>query len=254
MLRAVIAFCLNYRLIVLMLAAGLLVWGGMAARQAPWDVFPEFAPPQIVVQTESPGLSTEEVEQLVTLPVESAVSGVFGLETLRSSSAPGLSVVTAIFEEGTNILDARQLVGERLLEAAPMLPAMAQPPHMTPLKSSLSKLAMIGLTSEMVSPRDLRSFADWTLKGRLLAVHGVAQVEIFGGEVQQYQVLVAPSNCGNTTSPWTRWSAPRKAPPASAARVMWKRPISGCLCSSARGSSRPPIWRPRRSPFAMASR
>jgi Cu/Ag efflux pump CusA len=181
---------LNYRLIVLMLAASFLVWGGIAARQAPWDVFPEFAPPQVVVQTEAPGLSTDEVEQLVTVPVESAVNGVHGLETLRSSSAPGLSVVTAIFEQGTNVLNARQLVGERLVEAEPMLPEMALTPRMTPLKASLSRLAMIGLTSEELSSADLRTLADWTLKRRIRAVRGVAQVEVFGGEVKQYQILV----------------------------------------------------------------
>src|SRR5918994_3653446 len=108
MLRALISFCLSYRPVVLLLAIGLLIWGIVAARQAPWGVFPEFAPPQIVVQTEAPGLSSEEVEELVTVPVESAINGVYGLETLRSSSVAGLSVVTAIFAEGTNILDARQ--------------------------------------------------------------------------------------------------------------------------------------------------
>ncbi len=192
MLRAVIDFCLKFRLVVLMLATGLLVWGAIAAQQAPWDVFPDFAPPQIVVQTEAPGLSTEEVERLVTVPVESAVNGVHGLETLRSSSAPGLSVVTAIFAEGTDIMDARQLVNERLVEAGTMLPAIAETPRMTPLKSSLSRLAMIGLTSERLSPRELRTLADWTIKRRLLAVRGVAQVEVFGGEVKQYQILVTP--------------------------------------------------------------
>ena len=192
MLRGLIAFSLNYRLVVLMLAVGVLIWGGIAAQDAPWDVFPEFAPPQITVQTEAPGLSTEEVEQLVTVPVEAAVNGVQGLETLRSSSAPGLSVVTAIFEEGTDILDARQLVSERLAQAEAMLPEIAEAPTMVPLKTSLSKLTMIGLTSEKLSPQDLRTLADWTFQRRLLAVRGVAQVEVFGGEVKQYQVLVTP--------------------------------------------------------------
>jgi CzcA family heavy metal efflux pump len=192
MLRGLITFCLTYRVVVLLLAAGLLVWGAIAARQAPWDVFPEFAPPQLVIQTEAPGLSTEEAEQLITVPIESALNGVQGLETLRSSSVPGLSVVTAVFEEGTNILEARQLVAERLTGAKAMLPEIAEAPRMEPLKSSLSKLAMIGITSENLSPRDLRTLVDWTLKRRLLAVRGVAQVEVFGGEVKQYQILVKP--------------------------------------------------------------
>src|SRR2546423_2534130 len=138
MLRSLISFSLNYRLVVLLLAAGLIVCGVRAAIHAPWDVFPEFAPPQIIIQTEAPGLSTEQVEKLVTVPVESAVNGVQGLDTLRSSSAPGLSVVTAIFEDGTNILNARQLVGERIVQAQAMLPTVAETPRMEPLKTSLS--------------------------------------------------------------------------------------------------------------------
>src|SRR5215216_3340457 len=148
MLRGLIAFSLNYRLVVLMLAVALLVCGAIAAGHAPWDVFPEFAPPQITIQTEAPGLSTEQVEQLVTVPLESAVNGVQGLDALRSSSAPGLSVVTALFEEDTNILNARQLVGERLVQAQSMLPSVAEMPRMVPPKTSLSKLIMIGLTSK----------------------------------------------------------------------------------------------------------
>ena len=126
------------------------------------------------------------------MPLESAVNGAPGLVTLRSSSAPGLSVVTAIFEDGTNILRARQLVNERLVQAQAMLPAAAETPRMEPLKTSLSKLMMIGLTSKTHSAQELRTLADWTFQRRLLAVRGVAQVEIFGGEVKQYQVLVTP--------------------------------------------------------------
>ena len=196
MLRAIITFCLRFRLVVLLVAAGLLTWGAIAARYAPWDVFPEFAPPQVVIQTEAPGLSTEEVEQLVTVPLESSVNGVFGLKTLRSSSVPGLSVMTAIFDAGTDILDARQLVNQRLTAAQSMLPAAAEMPRITPLKTSLSLLAMIGLTSDTVSPRELRSLADWTYKRRLLAVRGVAQVEVYGGDVRQYQILVTPQHLG----------------------------------------------------------
>ena len=169
-----------------------MIAGGLALEEAPWDVFPEFAPPQIVIQTEAPGLSTEEVEKLVTVPVESAVNGVYGLETLRSSSVPGLSVVTAIFEEDTDILDARQLMSERLIEAETLLPELAETPRMAPLKTSLSRLAMVGLTSDTLPPEELRTLADWTFKRRLLAVRGVAQVEVFGGAVKQYQILVTP--------------------------------------------------------------
>lgn len=121
------------------------------------------------------------------------------LETLRSSSAPGLSVVTAIFKEGTDVVDARQLVGERLVEAESTLPETAKRPRMTPLTSSLSKLAMIGLTSDKLSSRDLRTLADWTMKRRILAVRGVAQVEVFGGKVKQYQILVTPGRLRQST-------------------------------------------------------
>ncbi len=191
MLRTIIGACLRYPLVVLLLA-GVLVAGGIAAlRTAPWDVFPEFAPPQIVVQTEAPGLSSEEVEKLVTVPVESVLNGVTRLQTLRSSSVPGLSVVTAVFEEGTDVLAARQLVGERLAETK--LPEGVEVPRMAPLTASTSRLLMVGLTSSTTSPRDLRTLADWRFARRLQAVPGVARVEVFGGEVQQYQVLVDPA-------------------------------------------------------------
>lgn len=192
MLARLIQFSLDFRLGVLFLAAVLMMAGAYAVQESPWDVFPEFAPPQIVVQTEAPGLSAEEVEQLVTIPVESAVNGVSRIKTLRSSSVPGLSVVTAIFEEDADILDVRQLVSERLNEVSTQLPAIVGAPRMTPLAASTSRLLMVGLTSDTVSPMELRTIADWTFRRRLQAVRGVAHVEVFGGEVKQYQVLVDP--------------------------------------------------------------
>lgn len=192
MLRHVILYSLKYRLVVLLVAVILMVAGIVAVRQAPWDVFPEFAPPQIVIQTEAPGLSSEEVERLVTIPIESAINGVSRIETLRSSSVPGLSVVTAIFEEGTDILDARQLTFERLAQLGPELPEVVEAPRMTPLAASTSRLVMLALTSDTVSPMELRTIADWTFQRRLRAVQGVAHVEVFGGAVKQYQVLVKP--------------------------------------------------------------
>lgn len=192
MLRSLVKFSLRFRLIVLLLAMILVVGGIASVRDADWDVFPEFAPPQIVVQTEAAGLSTEEVEQLVTVPVEAALNGVGRLSVLRSSSTAGLSVTTAIFDEGTDILTARQLVGERLGEVAADLPQGTGPPRMTPLTASTSRLLMVGLTSRTASPMDLRTLADWTFKRRLEAVQGIAKVEVFGGEVKQYQVLVDP--------------------------------------------------------------
>ncbi len=193
MLTALVRFSLQYRFVVLPLACLLVGCGIVAVQDAPWDVFPEFAPPQLVIQTEAPGRSTGEVERLVTTPVESALGSVTGLVTLRSASAAGLSVVTAIFSDGVNLLDARQLVGERLAEMAGQLPAGVGPPRLTPLKSATSKLLTFGLTSEgALSLMELRTLADWSFRPRLQAVPGVAQIEIFGGEVREYQVLVTP--------------------------------------------------------------
>jgi CzcA family heavy metal efflux pump len=132
------------------------------------------------------------VERLVTIPIEAALNGVSRIEILRSSSVPELSVVTAIFEEGTNILEARQLTAERLAQLGPELPQGVEPPRMTPLAASTSRLLMLALTSDTVSPMELRTIADWTFQRRLRAVQGVAHVEVFGGEVKQYQVLIQP--------------------------------------------------------------
>ena len=192
MVRWLITFALRFPPVILLLAVVLLLAGGLALRNAQWDVFPEFAPPQIVVQTEAPGFSAEEVEQLVAIPIESALNGVSHLKTLRSSSVPGLSVVTAIFEEGTRILDARQLVSERLVEVTAALPKAVAMPRMMPLTSSTSRLLMLGLTSETATPMQLRTLADSTFRRRLQGVAGVAHVEVFGGEVKQYQVLITP--------------------------------------------------------------
>ena len=193
MIRALILFSLRFPLVIIGLSLAVLAAGAVSLRTAKWDVFPEFAPPQIVVQTEAPGLSTEEVEQLVALPVEAALGGTSRLRTLRSSSVAGLCVVTAIFEEGTNILTARQLVSERLIEVRSLLPNSAMSPRLMPLTASTSRLIMIGLTAEgRTSSQSLRTWTDWTLRRRLQAVPGVAHVEVFGGDVKQYQIQVSP--------------------------------------------------------------
>ncbi|MFO0980112.1 MAG: efflux RND transporter permease subunit [Planctomycetaceae bacterium] len=193
LIRSLIHFSLRFPWVVLGLALGLLGAGAVCLQHAAWDVFPEFAPPQIVVQTEAPGLSTEEVEQLIATPIESVLGGVNRLKTLRSSSVPGLCVVTAVFEEGTEILTARQLVSERLTEVRTLLPDSAENPRMMPLTSSTSRLVMVGLTSKgKVTLQSLRTYADWTLRRRLQSVPGVAHVEVFGGETKQYQIQVSP--------------------------------------------------------------
>ncbi|MBI3249884.1 MAG: efflux RND transporter permease subunit [Deltaproteobacteria bacterium] len=192
MVARLILFSLQNRVIVLSLAALLLVIGLVAAARSPLDIFPEFSPPRVVVQTEAPGLSAEEVEALVTTPLERALNGTRLLTTLRSSSGAGISVITAIFADGSDVPTDRMLVGERLASAASGLPQGAGPPRMTPITSSTGTLMTIGLTSAGASSVDLRSLADWVIRPRLLAVPGVAGVVIYGGEVKEYQVLVSP--------------------------------------------------------------
>ncbi|AMV16476.1 efflux RND transporter permease subunit [Planctomyces sp. SH-PL14] len=199
MIRHLILFSLRFPIVVVALAAVMSAAGILQLRRARWDVFPEFAPPQVVVQTEAPGLSADEVEQLVARPVEAALAGVSRIQVLRSSSVPGLCVATAIFEEGTNVLVARQLVAERLAEARTALPDFTETPRLMPLTSSTSRLVMIGLTAGAGGAGDagrdderLRTFCDWTLRRRLQAVPGVAHVEVFGGSVKQYQIQFSP--------------------------------------------------------------
>ncbi|HYB13362.1 MAG TPA: efflux RND transporter permease subunit, partial [Myxococcota bacterium] len=192
MLRAIVSFCLRFRGVVIALAAIVLVQGVEAARHSKLDVFPEFVPPQVVVQTEAPGFAAEQVETLVTTPVEAAIGGLSRLASLRSESIQGLSVVTVVFEEGTDIFRARQLLAEKLAGASARLPQGAHPPTMSPPTSSTMDLLKIGLVSDRLSPIALRALADWTLRPRLLAVPGVAQVTVFGGEVRQLQIQVEP--------------------------------------------------------------
>ncbi len=193
MLNQVILWSLQNRLVVLALAILLFVFGIRSAVQAPLDVFPDFAPPQVVIQTEAPGVSAEETEQLVTLPLETALNGTANLETIRSSSIVGLSVLTCVFQAGTDIFQARQLVSEKLQLAAPHLPDTAGQPQMMPISSPVGILFKISVTSGQTSPMDLRTLADWTIRPRLLAVPGIAQVATFGGEVKQYQVVADPA-------------------------------------------------------------
>ncbi len=192
MLSRLVAFSLRNRLIVLVLAGLLIVFGVLSAVSAPIDVFPEFAPPQVTIQTEAPGFSSSEVESLVTIPLEQALNGAPGLITLRSSSAPGLSVITGIFSDDTDLYRARQAVSERLVVAAQRLPAGVDAPGMTPVVSASSTLLDVGLTAPPdFDSLELRGLADWTVRPRLLAVPGVSRVTLFGGGVKQFQVLVS---------------------------------------------------------------
>src|SRR5207247_7847408 len=155
-----------------------------------FDVFPDFVPPQVVIQTEAPGLSAEEVEQLVTRPIENGISGVANLAALRSQSIQGLSVITAVFRDGTDVFRARQVVAERLAELGGKLPSGVPAPRMAPLTSSTSMMLAFGLTSTNRSLMDIRTFAESALEPRLLAVPGVAKISVFGGDVRQLQIQI----------------------------------------------------------------
>lgn len=192
MLQALVKFSLRFRGIVISLAGLVLAYGLYVAAHAKLDVFPNFVPPQVTIQTEAPGLAPEQVEALVTRPVETAINGLGNLGSLRSESIQGLSVITVMFKDGTEILPARQLVAEKLAELAGTLPAGVKAPKMSALVSATMDLLKIGLVSDKLSPMELRTFADWTLKPRLLAVPGVAKCSAFGGEVRQWQVEVHP--------------------------------------------------------------
>jgi CzcA family heavy metal efflux pump len=192
MMRWVVEHSLRLRLAVVVLAVVLIVAGLRAIQNTPLDVFPEFAPPLVEIQTEAPGLSTGEVESLVTVPLENAMNGMPQLRTLRSKSVLGLSSVVSIFEEGTDLLGARQMVQERLLRAATGLPSAARPPVIMAPLSSLSRVMKIGVTSSRLSQVELTTLTKWTIRPRLMAIPGVANVAIWGQRDRQFQVLVDP--------------------------------------------------------------
>lgn len=183
---------LKLRVIVLALSIVLIVFGVQTLKTAPLDVFPEFAPPLVEIQTEAPGLSTEEVESLITMPLENALNGTPWLKTLRSKSVLGLSSVVMIFQTGTDLIRARQLVQERLAAEAGRLPAVAHPPVMLSPLSSTSRLMKIGVSSATLSQMDMTVLAKWTIRPRLMAISGVANVAIWGQRDRQFQVLVDP--------------------------------------------------------------
>lgn len=192
MLNRLIAFSVRRPGIVTGLAAALVVYGVHVLARAKVDIFPEFAPPQVQIQTEAPGFSPEQVEALVTRPLEAALNGMNGLAVLRSQSIQGLSLITAVLGDEVEVRQARQLLAERLGEVNGRLPAGVEPPVISPLTSSSSTVLVVGLTADHRSLQEVRGFVDWTLRPRLLATPGVAKVAVFGGEVRQYQIQVHP--------------------------------------------------------------
>ena len=193
MMNWIVSTALRLRVLVLAASIVLMIAGIRAARQAPLDVFPEFAPPLVEIQTEAPGLSTEEVESLVSVPLENALNGTIGLKTIRSKSVLGLSSVVLILKEGSDLMAARQVVQERLSVEASRLPAAARAPVILPPLSSTSRVLKIGVTSKTLSQMDLTVLAKWTIRPRLMAIPGVANVAIWGQRDRQYQVLVDPN-------------------------------------------------------------
>jgi len=192
MLTALVRHSIRHRGVVIGLALALVVYGAGVVAHARLDVFPEFAPPQVSIQTEAPGLSPEQVEVLVTKPLEDAINGVEGIAAVRSQSIQGLSVITAVLAEQEDIYRARQALAERLVEATGRLPATVEPPVLTPLTSSSSTVLVVGVTSTTRSLMEQRSFVDWVMRPRLLATPGVSKVAVFGGEVRELQIQLDP--------------------------------------------------------------
>lgn len=192
MLSWLVSTSLQLRAVVAVLCVVLLVVGARAITTAPLDVFPEFAPPKVEIQTEAPGLSTEEVESLIAVPLENALNGTPGMTTIRSKSVLGLSSVVLLFEEGTDLHQVRQYVQERVAAEATRLPSVARPPVILQPLSSLSRVLKIGVSSKTLSQRDLSVLALWTIRPKLMAVPGVANVAIWGQRDRQLQVIVDP--------------------------------------------------------------
>jgi Cu/Ag efflux pump CusA len=193
MLRSIVRSSVKFRLLVLPIAVALIVVGITQLRKAPVDVLPEYSLPAVEVQTESLGLSAPEVEQLITVPMEQdLLNGVMGVDTIRSDSVPGLSDITMVFERGTNILQARQLVQERLTQAH-ALPNVSKPPVMLQPMSSTSRAMMIGLSTTKLTPIELSVLARWTIKPRLMGLTGVSNVAIWGYRDRQLMVKTDPA-------------------------------------------------------------
>ncbi|MBI3601991.1 MAG: efflux RND transporter permease subunit [Candidatus Omnitrophica bacterium] len=192
MFDKLILWSLKNRLLVVVGLVVFLVISTFTTMHMPVDVFPEFAPPQVVVQTESPGLAPEDVESLITFPVESAVNGTPGVDKVRSQSSVGLSTVIIVFGWGTDVYVARQLVNERIQSVRDRFPAGTQAPVMLPITSAVGWMIKYSLESDTRSLMDLRTISDWQIRPRILALGGVASVVSIGGEVKQYQVLLDP--------------------------------------------------------------
>lgn len=193
LLNGIIRFSLNNRMVILVIAALCLVAGIYSTMHTEVDVFPDLNAPTVVVMTEAEGMAPEEVERLVTFPIETAVNGATNVRRVRSSSATGFSIVNIEFDWGTDIYKARQIVSEKIAMVGADLPENVGNPTLGPQASILGELMIIGLTADTTSMQDLRTIADWTIRPRLLSTGGVAQVAVMGGDIKEYQILMDPS-------------------------------------------------------------
>jgi CzcA family heavy metal efflux pump len=192
MLNKIINFSLANRLLIIVASVLLMIFGSYVATQMEVDVFPDLTAPTVVVLTEAHGMAPEEVEQLVTFPIETSVNGATNVRRVRSSSSAGISIVWIEFEWNTDIFKARQIVNEKIIAVAEKLPQNVGNPTMAPQSSIMGEIMLISLTADSTSQMDLRTIADWTVRPRLLATGGVAQVVVIGGEYKQYQILASP--------------------------------------------------------------
>src|SRR5688572_18880319 len=195
MLDKIIQWSIKNRLIVVVAAIALLIYGGVVALRTPVDVFPDLTAPTVTILTESHGMAPEEVEALVSLPIEAAMNGTAGVFRVRSNSAAGISIVFVEFGLDTDIYRARQLVTEKLGQVR--LPDGIRPPVLGPISSTMGEIMLISMNSTTTSPMELRSLADWIVRQRLLGISGVSQVMIIGGQTKQFQVLVDPAKLTN---------------------------------------------------------
>ncbi len=192
LLNGIIRFSLNNRMVILVIAALCLVAGVYSTMHTEVDVFPDLNAPTVVVMTEAEGMAPEEVERLVTFPIETAVNGATNVRRVRSSSATGFSIVNIEFDWGTDIYKARQIVSEKIAMVGADLPENVGNPTLGPQASILGELMIIGLTADTTSMQDLRTIADWSIRPRLLSTGGVAQVAVMGGDIKEYQILMDP--------------------------------------------------------------
>lgn len=193
MLNKIIYYSLHNRLVILVCALLLMIWGTYTAFNTDVDVFPDLNAPTVVIMTEANGMAPEEVERLVTFPVETAVNGAMDVRRVRSSSTTGFSVVWVEFDWGTDIYRARQIVSEKLAVLGESLPENVGKPALGPQSSILGEMMILGLTADSTSLLDLRTIADWTIRPRLLSTGGVAQVAVIGGDIKEYQILLDPA-------------------------------------------------------------